>query len=142
MEPGTILSIVQLSGSILNLGSKVAREFIGNDRERDELGNLNVRLQTFYKLVDDFVHDTPGAPSQLEYTGTSSIIRTLNECKRFLEQYDRALPTSRTLGRSTQRARVGPGGLEAEDFINRLSQHYHELQLWTLRILQRECPTT
>ncbi|KAI6084393.1 hypothetical protein F4821DRAFT_262051 [Hypoxylon rubiginosum] len=144
MEPGTILSIVQLSGSILNLGSKVAKEFLGNDKVRDKLVNLNVRLQTFYKLVDDFVQDAPGAPSQLEYPGAGSIIKTLNECKGFLEQYDRTLSANRSLGGATQRAWLvlGPDGPKVEDFNNRINQHIQELHFWTSQIFQREFRST
>ncbi|XXG97872.1 hypothetical protein Hte_004186 [Hypoxylon texense] len=140
MEPGTILSIVQLSGSMLSLGSKVAKEFLGNDKVRDKLRDLNVRLRTFYEFVDDIIQKTPTASSQLEYPGASSIIKTLNECKRFLEQYDRTLSTSRSLGGATQRAWlvVGPDGSKLEDFNNKIDRHYLELQHWTLRSLQRE----
>ncbi|KAI1780298.1 hypothetical protein F4818DRAFT_2004 [Hypoxylon cercidicola] len=140
MEPGTILSIVQLSGSMLNLGSKVAKEFLGNDKVRDKLTDLNIRLRTFYDFVDEIIQKTPNAPSQLEYPGASSIIKTLNEGKRFLEQYDGVLSASRSLGGATQRAwlAAGPDGSKLEDFNNKIDRHYLELQHWTLRSLQRE----
>ncbi|KAI4858914.1 hypothetical protein F4820DRAFT_194345 [Hypoxylon rubiginosum] len=140
MEPGTILSIVQLSGSILSLGSKVAKEFLGNDKVRDKLTDLNVRVRTFYEFVDDIIQKTPDASSQLEYPGASSIIKTLNECKRFLEQYDRTLSPGRSFGGATQRAWlvVGPDGSKLEDFNSKIDRHYLELQHWTLRSLQRE----
>ncbi|KAI1381219.1 hypothetical protein F4677DRAFT_119527 [Hypoxylon crocopeplum] len=140
MDPGTVISIVQLSASILTLGSKVSHEFWGNDKVRDKLADLNRRLQTFHEFVKEIVDRTPDAPSKLVYPGAGSVNKTLIECKEFLKQYERTLSSSRSLGGATQRAwlAAGPDSSRLEDFHSRIDRHYMELQHWNMRSLQGE----
>ncbi|KAI2602303.1 hypothetical protein GGR54DRAFT_624740 [Hypoxylon sp. NC1633] len=140
MDPGTIISIVQVSSSILNFGLKVVHEFVGNDKIRDKLADLNRRLQTFHHLVAEIVDKTPDAsPSRLEYPGTGNVIKTLNDCKEFLKQYERTLSTNRTLGQTTQRAWLvaGPDSSRLDDFHSRIDRHYMELNQWDINIRSR-----
>lgn len=135
MEPGTILSIVQLSSSVLKLGSKISQEFFGNnDRVPDKLKRLNGRLQRFYDSVEEIIKEVEGrnASSRLIYPGADAIIETLTECKEFLSQYEAALSTNRTFGGASQRLLLvaGPDSSKIEDFNRRIIDHYTELNHW------------
>ncbi|KAI0182119.1 hypothetical protein GGR52DRAFT_527456 [Hypoxylon sp. FL1284] len=141
MDPGTILSILQLAGSMVKLGSKVGAEFWADDRARDKLVELNLRLQRLHQFLDETIKETPDtAPSELEYPGASSIIMTLDECKRFLENYNRTLSTDHSLGGATRRERpvVGPDGSKLEEFSNRIHRHLLDLDHWTLQSLKKD----
>lgn len=142
MEPGAILSIVQLSFSVFELGSKIAREFFGkNDRVPDKLRRLNDRLKEFITIVDgiiDSVHEH-SASSGLIYPGADAIVETLTECNNFLRQYESALLADRTFGGTSQRLAlvVGPDNSKIQDLDRRILDHYPALQLWKTTGLER-----
>ncbi|KAI1099715.1 hypothetical protein F4804DRAFT_336954 [Jackrogersella minutella] len=135
MDPGTILSIVQLSLSVFELGSKIAREFLSsNDRVPDKLKRLNDRLGRFHNVVRDIIQESKShdAPPTLTFPGADAIIETLTECNNFLRQYDSALSTRQKLVAASQRVAlaVGPDSTKIEDLDRRIMDHYTELQLW------------
>ncbi|OTA92594.1 hypothetical protein M434DRAFT_396361 [Hypoxylon sp. CO27-5] len=127
MDPGTILSIVQLSFSVLELGTKVAREFFGrNDRVPDKLKRLNDRLGLFHSIVKDIIQkskDRNAPPSSLTFPGADAIIDTLTECKEFLRQYESATASQRLI------LLVGSESSKIEELDKRIMGHYAELQL-------------
>ncbi|KAI1417895.1 hypothetical protein F5Y13DRAFT_199030 [Hypoxylon sp. FL1857] len=127
MDPGTILSIVQLSFSVLELGTKIAREFFGrNDRVPDKLKRLNDRLGLFHSVVKDIIQKSKehnASSSSLAFPGADAIIETLTECKEFLRQYESATPSQRLV------LLVGPDSSRIEDLDRRIMGHYAELQL-------------
>ncbi|KAI1654240.1 hypothetical protein F4813DRAFT_399159 [Daldinia decipiens] len=142
MEPGTILSIVQLSFSAFELGSKIACEFFGkNGRVPDKLRRLNDRLKEFHIIVDGVIDGAQGrsASSDLIYPGASAIVETLTECNDFLRQYELALLSDRTFGRTSQRLAlvVGPDNSKIQDLDRRILDHYPALQLWKTTGLER-----
>ncbi|KAI8962034.1 hypothetical protein F5Y11DRAFT_324070 [Daldinia sp. FL1419] len=135
MEPGTILSIVQLSFSVLELGSKIAREFFGqNNRVPDKLRRLNDRLKEFHSFVDGIIENGQGSGASwsLIYPGADAIVETLTECRDFLRQYESALSADRTFGGASQRLAlvVGPDNSKIQDLDRRILDHYPALQLW------------
>ncbi|KAI0376409.1 hypothetical protein F5Y04DRAFT_292762, partial [Hypomontagnella monticulosa] len=140
MEPGTILSIVELSLSVLKLGTKIALEFWPNrsDKVPDKLKRLNDRLQQFYSVVENIVQEPKGhnVSSSLVFQGADAIIETLTECDRFLRQYESAL-RDRALGGTSQRLvlLIGPDSSKIEDLDKRILSHYPELHLWEQKIL-------
>ncbi|KAI0884551.1 uncharacterized protein GGS22DRAFT_188760 [Annulohypoxylon maeteangense] len=135
MDPGTILSIVQLSLSVFELGSKIAREFLSrNDRVPDKLKRLNDRLGRFHNVVKDIIQEPPkhNAASSLTFPGADGIIETLSECKEFLRQYESALSSRSTVMGASQRVAllVGPDNTRVDDLDRRIMYHYTELQYW------------
>ncbi|KAI1454122.1 hypothetical protein F4805DRAFT_333656 [Annulohypoxylon moriforme] len=135
MDPGTILSIVQLSLSVFELGSKIAREFLSrNDRVPDKLKRLNDRLGRFHNVVKDVIQEPPkqNATSSLAFPGADGIIETLSECKEFLRQYESALASRSTVVGTSQRVAllVGPDSSKVDDLDKRIMYHYTELQYW------------
>lgn len=140
MEPGTILSIVDLSFSVLKLGTKIALEFWPNrsDKVPDKLKRLNDRLQQFYNTVESIVHEPKGqyASSSLVFPGADAILETLTECDSFLHQYESAL-RDRAPGGTGQRLAllIGPDSSRIEDLDKRILSHYPELHSWEQKIL-------
>ncbi|KAI1382810.1 uncharacterized protein F4822DRAFT_422679 [Hypoxylon trugodes] len=134
MDPGTIISIVQLSLSGVELVTKVVREFFGgNDKVPDKLKRLRDRLTQFHNAVEDVKQSTENnASSSRAYRGADSVIETLTECNDFLRQYASALSADRTPLGATQRVYllVGPESVRIEDFDKRIMNHYVELQYW------------
>ncbi|KAI0900636.1 hypothetical protein F4806DRAFT_163557 [Annulohypoxylon nitens] len=135
MDPGTILSIVQLSLSAFELGSKIAREFLSkNDKIPDKLKRLNERLGRFHNVVKDIVQEPPkhNASSNLAFPGADGIIETLSECKEFLRQYESALSSRSTVVGASQRVAllVGPDNSKVDELDRRIMYHYTELQYW------------
>ncbi|OTB14875.1 hypothetical protein K445DRAFT_318787 [Daldinia sp. EC12] len=142
MEPGTYLAIVQLSFSVFELGSKIAREFFGKyDKVPDKLRRLNDRLREFHSIVDGIIDGSPGqnALSSLVYPGADAIVETLTECKDFLRQYETALIAERTFGGASQRLAlvVGPNNSRIQELDRRILDHYPALQLWKTTGLER-----
>ncbi|KAI1084871.1 hypothetical protein F5B20DRAFT_591904 [Whalleya microplaca] len=142
MDPGTIVSIVQLSASVLKLGSKISHEFFGNDRIPEKLRLLNTRLQLFNGFLEEILRESAasGTPSRFDYPGTESIIKTLTDCKKFLDHYETTLSAKSRFGGAAQRIWLltGPDSSRLEDFHKRIDQHYTELQHWTMRALHRD----
>ncbi|KAI1204527.1 uncharacterized protein F4807DRAFT_328823 [Annulohypoxylon truncatum] len=135
MDPGTILSIVQLSLSAFELGSKIAREFLSrSDRVPDKLKRLNDRLGRFHTVVKNIIQEPQkhNAPSNLKFPGADDIIETLSECKEFLRQYESALLSHSTVVGASQRLAllVGPDNSKVDELDKRIMYHYTELQYW------------
>ncbi|KAI1095291.1 hypothetical protein F5B19DRAFT_489422 [Rostrohypoxylon terebratum] len=135
MDPGTILSIVQLSLSAFELGSKIAREFLSkNDKVPDKLKRLNERLGRFHIVIKDIVQEPQkhDASSNLSFPGADGIIETLSECKEFLRQYESALSSRSTVVGASQRVAllVGPDSSKVDELDKRIMYHYTELQYW------------
>ncbi|KAI0131571.1 hypothetical protein F4814DRAFT_173855 [Daldinia grandis] len=142
MEPGTILSLVQLSFSVFELGSKIAHEFFGkNDRVPDKLRRLNDRLEEFHTIVDGIIDGSHehSASASLIYPGANAIVETLTDCNDFLRQYESALLADRTFGATSQRLAlvVGPDNSKIQDLDRRILDHYPALQLWKTAGLER-----
>lgn len=144
MEPGTIFSIVELSTSVLKLGYKVHTEFFGHDKSVDRLKQLNGRLQTLNAFLEDISEDAKSsAPYSVEgFQGTATLVKTLEECKEFLKQYENALSQS-GFRATAQRARFITGQSESRlaSFHKRIDQHYLELQHWSSRVLVKRFGT-
>ncbi|KAI2468398.1 hypothetical protein F4781DRAFT_269080 [Annulohypoxylon bovei var. microspora] len=135
MDPGSILSIVQLSLSVFELGSKIACEFLSkNGRVPDKLKRLNDRLGRFHNVVKDIVQEPQkqNATSSLTFPGADGIVETLTECKEFLRQYESALSTRSTVVGTSQRVSlaVGPDSSKVDELDRRIMYHYTELQYW------------
>ncbi|KAI5864027.1 hypothetical protein GGS23DRAFT_562642 [Durotheca rogersii] len=136
MEPGTILSIIQLSGSLVDLVSKISLEFFGKEKIPNKLQDLNERAQRIHDYVDTIDRESrvSHTSSRLTLKGTDATIKTLRECNEFLKQYERALLNSRTLGGARQRVLLvaGPDSSRLEEFHKRIDRHWGELNSWKL----------
>ncbi|KAI1800163.1 hypothetical protein F4811DRAFT_564949 [Daldinia bambusicola] len=141
MEPGTFLSIVQLSLSVFELVSKIAHEFYGqNDRVPDKLRRLNDRLKEFHAIVDGIIDGSHEKNPLLNfvYPGADAIVETLTECNDFLHQYESALSADRAFGGASQLAFiVGPNDSRIQELDRRILSHYPTLQLWKTTGLER-----
>jgi hypothetical protein len=144
MDPGTIFSIVELSTSVLKLGYRVHTEFFGHDKSIDRLKQLNGRLQTLNAFLEDIFEDAKSSTAYPveSFKGTDTLVKTLEECKEFLKQYEKALSQS-GFRATAQRARFITGQSETrlEGFHKRIDQHYLELQHWSSRVLVRKFGT-
>ncbi|KAI1419532.1 hypothetical protein F5Y12DRAFT_793700 [Xylaria sp. FL1777] len=136
MDPGTILSIFQLSGSVLKVGRDVAFEFVGPEGAQKKLKHLNTRLQTLNIFLEKFLQQ-PGSPDKLstiQFPGSESIEKTLKECKTFLEHYKSLLSETPRRSATAQRVLlvVGPDASRIEEFHKKIDQHYAELEQWRI----------
>ncbi|KAI0913620.1 hypothetical protein F4823DRAFT_20451 [Ustulina deusta] len=136
MDPGTILSVVQLSGSVFKSGRDIAFEFVGPEGAPRKLRHLNTRLQILNSFLERILKQ-PGSPDKLsttQFPGSESIEKTLKECKTFLEHYKSLL--SETPGRSAAARRVlltiGPDASQIDEFHKKIDQHYAELEQWRI----------
>lgn len=141
MDPGTIVSIVELSTSVLKLGYKVHLEFFGHETSVGKLQHFNGRLQLINDALEDIVEDSKtGATHSTEsFKGIPQLQATLQEGKDFLSRFDKTLG-----GRSkTQRIQfiTGVGEKELDNLNAKVDRHYQELQYWSSRNISRQFRT-
>ncbi|KAI8630741.1 hypothetical protein F5Y19DRAFT_483399 [Xylariaceae sp. FL1651] len=136
MDPGTILAVIQLSAAVLKLGRDISFEFFGPENAPEKLKHLNTRLQILNTFLEKILKQ-PGSPDKLsttDFPGSRSILKTLIECKSFLEQYKTLLSNTKSLGTATQRVFlvVGPDASRIDEFHKKIDQHYTELEQWRI----------
>ncbi|TGJ79903.1 hypothetical protein E0Z10_g8857 [Xylaria hypoxylon] len=136
LDPGTVLSVIQLSGTVLKLGRDIAFEFVGPEGAPKKLKHLNSRLQTLNTLLEEIL-EQPGSPEKLSTTkvpGSVSIEKTLKECKTFLEHYKSLLAENPSRSATAQRVllTVGPDASRIDEFHKKIDQHYTEIGQWRL----------
>ncbi|KAI0541441.1 hypothetical protein GGR58DRAFT_498241 [Xylaria digitata] len=136
LDPGTALSVVQLSGNVLKLGRDIAFEFFGPEGVPQKLKHLNSRLQTLNTTLEDIVNQ-PGSPEKLSTTKVPrlvSIEKTLTECKAFLENYKSLLSENPSRSAIGQRVllTVGPDASRIDEFHKKIDQHYTEIGQWRI----------
>ncbi|KAK8021760.1 hypothetical protein PG990_006898 [Apiospora arundinis] len=134
MDPGNILTIIELSTSALKLGSKVYREFFGPDKSAEKLQRLNVRLQGLNEILQIIAKS--GIPLlNAQYIGTDT---TLKECKSFLKEYEATLSSRSGFRVAAQRTFFpfnSEGRLDA--FDKRINNHWQELSTYmNLQLLE------
>ncbi|KAI1136636.1 hypothetical protein F5Y05DRAFT_420034 [Hypoxylon sp. FL0543] len=127
MDPVSILPIVQLSFSVVELGSKVVREFSRrNDRVPDKLKSLNDLLGQFHSDLEDIIQkhrEHNAASSSLTIREADAIIETLTECKDFLRQYE-STTTNQGLV-----LLLSSNSTKIEELDRRIRGHYLQLRL-------------
>ncbi|KAH8197491.1 hypothetical protein TruAng_008349 [Truncatella angustata] len=138
---GAVLTALQLCTSVLNIGNKVHGELFGDDKSVDKLRQLNGRLQILAKVFENIVEQTRDSEHGVveQFHGTHTLEKTLDECKVFLNNYQKALSESGR--RSTlQRAKfiVGSDETRLERYNKRIDQHYLELQEWRSGVLSKK----
>lgn len=143
MEPGTVFTALELSFSVLRLGYRVHNEFFGKDRSIDKLRQLNGRLQALTAFLQRIAKDAKDSGLYLtepfEDTHTRNLEITLEECKEFLNKYERALSESGR-GSKFQRAKyiVSQDESRLRDFHERIDRHYDELHQWSSLSIHHE----
>ncbi len=122
MDPGTALAVLQLSASVLRLGSTVAYEFMGHgEKVPQKLRNLNQRLQTFNTFLNQILQLSKGQ----EFPGLEAIRQTLQDCKDFLKQNETTLSTRSRFGAAPQRIwlSTGPGSSRIDEIHTKFDHH-------------------
>ncbi|RWA09466.1 hypothetical protein EKO27_g5641 [Xylaria grammica] len=133
LDPGTALSIVQLSGNVLKLGRTIAFEFFGPEGAPGKLKHLNTRLQRLNTTLEEILEQpsSPDEPSTVKIPGSVSVEKTLRECKAFLEHYKSLLSETPSLSQRVLLI-VGPDASRIDEFHRRIDQHYTELGQWRI----------
>ncbi|KAF2965662.1 hypothetical protein GQX73_g7928 [Xylaria multiplex] len=111
LDPGTALSVVQLSGNVLKLGRDIAFEFFGPEGAPQKLKHLNLRLQTLNTTLEDILKQPA-----------------------FLESYKSLLSENPSRSAIGQRVllTVGPDASRIDEFHKKIDQHYTEIGQWRI----------
>jgi hypothetical protein len=141
MDPATIYTILEITTGVLSLVGKVYKEVVGKDKSVEKLKQLKSRLETLNKTAEDISKQVPeisSFPTEV-FDGASSLVQTLEECKEFLNKYDRALSGGSGLIPKAQIAKfiVVLDENTVKSFHERIDRHYKELDHWRLRALDK-----
>ena len=129
MDPGTIISIIEISRKTLVVLFRLKEAFRGDETSRHKLEELEARLTNLNHVLSR----TADIPSLLEShpTALDELRRTITACSDLLKSYEHALSSSSNAKANFQRAKLALLDDEKLDRLHdRLNRHVLDLQAW------------